>query len=50
MNLKTVIVVPCSQHSDASLEEVDDSIIAHNVRPFSFCAKKRSNLYARFSK
>ena len=34
MNLKKIMVVPCSPHSDASLEEVDDSIIAHNIRIF----------------
>ena len=34
MNLKKITVVPCSQHSDASLEEVGDSIIAHNITPF----------------
>ena len=32
MNLKKIMVVPCSPHSDASLEEVDDAIIAHNIR------------------
>ena len=34
MNLKKIMVVPCSPHSDASLEEVDDSITAHNIRTF----------------
>ena len=27
-----VVVAPCSQHSDISIEEVNNSIIAHNIR------------------
>ena len=27
-----VVVTPCSQHSDISIEEVNNSIIAHNIR------------------
>ena len=64
MNLKKIMVVPCSPHSDVSLEEVDDSIIAHNIRTFPFMLVKlafyaRNNYrltpekcsnYARFSK
>ena len=42
MNLKKIRVVPCSPHSDASLEEVADSIIALNIRTFPIMLVKLS--------
>ena len=47
MNLKKIMVVLCSPHSDASLEEVDDSIIAHNIRTFPIMLVKRVKLTAK---
>ena len=37
----------CSPHGDASLEEVDDSIIAHNIRTFPIMLVKRVKLTAK---